>query len=526
MDTTPDPRRWWGLAAIGLAQLMVVLDMTIVNIALPTAQADLGISDADRQWVITAYTLAFGGLLLLGGRLGDVFGRKRTLIIGLVGFAAASAIGGFAQNFEMLIGARALQGAFAALLAPAALSMLNVTFTDVRERARALGVYGAIAGGGAAIGLILGGALTQYVDWRWTLMVNVPIAIVAVIGSAMFLRDHRTPGVRVRLDIPGAVLVTSGLVAIVFGLSEAEQNGWGSTLVLSMFAVGALLVTAFVFVERRTPHALLPLHLLRDRNRVGALVAVGLSQIGMFGVFLFLTYYMQGVQGFSPMATGFAFLPMVVGMMTGAVGVSARFLPRVGPRRLMVPGLLIAAGSLTYLTQIEVGSSYWVSVLPGLVFLGLGMGMTFMPAMATATGGVRGTDAGVVSATLNTTQQVGGSIGIALLNTIAATATANWIVSNGGPATADVNQAAVHGFTTAMWISVGAVLLAAAIAAVLINARPVSHGTTMMADGGSPTADSDEELNPVLLDTVGASAASAAPAPATSVVDTPAEMRP
>ncbi|WP_084105431.1 MFS transporter [Demequina sp. NBRC 110056] len=493
MDSTPDPRRWWGLAAIGLAQLMVVLDMTIVNIALPTAQADLGISDADRQWVITAYTLAFGGLLLLGGRLGDVMGRKRTLMIGLGGFAVASALGGFAQSFEMLITARALQGVFAALLAPAALSMLNVTFTEAKERARALGVYGAIAGGGAAIGLILGGALTQYVDWRWTLMVNVPIAIVAIIGAALFLHDPRSGGVRVRLDIPGALLATGGLLAIVFGLSEAEQDGWTSGIVLGSLAAGVALMVAFVLVERRTPHALLPLHLMRDRNRAGALAAVGLSQIGMFGVFLFLTYYMQGIQGFSPLMTGVAFLPMVVGMMTGAVALSARLLPRVGPRRLMIPGLLTAAGALAYLTQIDVGSSYWVHVFPGLIFLGLGMGLTFMPSMATATGGVRGTDAGVVSATLNTTQQVGGSIGIALLNTIAATATTNWFTSNGG-ASADPALAAVHGFTTAMWVSVGAVLLAALLAAILVTARPSAEAPALAAGDATDAELADAEL--------------------------------
>ncbi|MFV0286753.1 MAG: MFS transporter [Demequina sp.] len=476
MDTTPDPRRWWGLAAIGLAQLMVVLDMTIVNIALPTAQADLGISDADRQWVITAYTLAFGGLLLLGGRLGDVIGRKRTLLIGLIGFAGASALGGVAENFEMLISARALQGVFAALLAPAALSMLNVTFTEAKERARALGIYGAIAGGGAAIGLILGGALTQYVDWRWTLMVNVPIAIVAVVGASLFLHDRGSGDVRVRLDIPGAVLASTGLLAIVYGLSEAETDGWSSGIVLGSLALGLVLMAVFVAVERRTPHALLPLHLLRDRNRVSALAAVGLSQIGMFGVFLFLTYYLQGIQGFSPMKTGVAFLPMVVGMMTGSVGISARLLPRVGPRRLMIPGLTIAAASLAVLTQIEVGSSYWLHVFPGLIFLGLGMGMTFMPSMATATGGVRGTDAGVVSATLNTTQQVGGSIGIALLNTVAANATTRWITDNGG-VDADQAQAAVHGFTTAMWVSVGAVIVAAVTAALLVRFRPAHEVT-------------------------------------------------
>ncbi|MCB2411762.1 MFS transporter [Demequina sp. TTPB684] len=497
MDSAPDPRRWWGLAAIGLSQLMVVLDMTIVNIALPTAQADLGISDADRQWVITAYTLAFGGLLLLGGRLGDVFGRKRVLIIGLSGFAVASAIGGFSQSLATLLVARALQGVFAALLAPAALSMLNVTFTEPRERARALGVYGAIAGGGAALGLMLGGLLTQYVDWRWTLAVNVPIAIVAVIGTVMFLRDHSTHGIRARLDIPGAILASGGLLAIVYGLSEAEQNGWGSTVVVSALALGLLLMTAFVLVERRTPRALLPLHLLRDRNRVGALLAVGLTQIGMFGVFLFLTYYLQGVQGYSPMKTGLAFLPMVVGMMTGAVGISARLLPRIGPRRLMLPGLLIAASALAFLTQIEPGSTYLLHVMPGLVFLGLGMGMTFMPSMATATGGVRGTDAGVVSATLNTTQQVGGSIGIALLNTVAATATANWIVANGAAAPAEMAQAAVHGFTTAMWISVGAVLLAALLAALLINVSP-THAKR--DDVGEPAGARPREGDPLLSD--------------------------
>lgn len=482
MDTAPDPRRWWGLAAIGLAQLMVVLDMTIVNIALPTAQQDLGISDADRQWVITAYTLAFGGLLLLGGRLGDIFGRRNTLIIGLAGFAAASAFGGFAQSFTMLLIARALQGVFAALLAPAALSMLNVTFTEPHERARALGVYGAIGGGGAALGLILGGALTEFLDWRWTLMVNVPIAVVAITGAIMFLHDHRAEDARVRLDIPGAVLASGGLLAIVYGLSEAEQHGWTSGLVLSMFAIGAALLATFVLVERRTPHALLPLHLLRERNRVGALIAVGLSQVGMFGVFLFLTYYLQSVEGYSPFRTGVAFLPMVVGMMTGAVAIAARLLPRVGPRRIMVPGLVIAAVAMTYLTQIDVGSSYVVHVLPTLVFLGLGMGMTFMPSVATVTGGVRGTDAGVVSATLNTTQQVGGSVGLALLNTVAATATANWIAANGG-LSANVASGAVHGFTTAMWISVGALLAAAAVAAMLINMGPTAgHRTPAPVD--------------------------------------------
>ncbi|NTW40953.1 MAG: MFS transporter, partial [Cellulomonadaceae bacterium] len=408
-------RRWWGLAAIALAQLMVVLDMTIVNIALPSAQADLGISDADRQWVITAYTLAFGGLLLLGGRIGDLIGRKRALIIGLIGFAAASALGGFAANTGMLLGARALQGVFAALLAPAALSLVTVTFTEPHERARAFGIYGAIAGGGSAVGLIVGGLLTEYLDWRWCLMVNAPIAALAVVGAAVFLRDRREQK-ETRLDVTGAVLASGGLLAIVYGLSEAEQHGWTSALVLSMFAIGLVLLAAFVVAEQRVTHPLLPMRVLRDRNRGGALLSVGLATIGMFGLFLFLTYYLQVIEGYSPVRTGLAFLPMTVGMMTGSVGIASRLLPRVAPRRIMVPGLLIAASALAYLTRIEVGSSYVLHVLPSLLFLGLGMGMTFMPAMSTATLGVEARDAGVASATVNTAQQVGGSIGIALLN--------------------------------------------------------------------------------------------------------------
>jgi EmrB/QacA subfamily drug resistance transporter len=467
----PDPRRWWGLAAIALAQLMVVLDMTIVNIALPTAQADLGISDADRQWVITAYTLAFGGLLLLGGRIGDLIGRKRALIIGLIGFAGASALGGVAANTAMLLGARGLQGVFAALLAPAALSLVTVTFTEPHERARAFGIYGAIAGGGSAIGLIVGGLLTQYLDWRWCLLVNLPIAALAVVGASVFLKDSRTQ-TRTRLDVTGAVLASGGLLAIVYGLGEAEQSGWTSRLVLSMIALGLVLLVAFVVVEQRVEHPLLPMRVLRDRNRGGALLAVGLSTIGMFGVFLFLTYYLQAIQGYSPVRTGLAFLPMTAGMMTGSIAIASRLLPRVAPRAIMVPGLVVAAGALVYLTQIEVDSSYALHVLPALFFLGLGMGSTFMPAMSTATLGVAPRDAGVASATVNTAQQVGGSIGIALLNTVATSATAAYLTTHGAATPLAVAVGTVHGFSAATWYSAAFLLAAAVVAAVLITARP------------------------------------------------------
>lgn len=485
--TDPDRHRWWGLGAIGLAQLMVVLDMTIVNIALPSAQRDLGISDADRQWVITAYTLAFGGLLLLGGRVGDLIGRKRALIIGLVGFAAASALGGVATNAGMLLGARALQGVFAALLSPAALSLLTVTFTEPRERARAFGIYGAIAGGGSAIGLIVGGMLTEYLDWRWCLLVNAPIAVVAVAGAVAFLHDRRTADAP-RLDIGGAILASGGLLAIVYGLSEAEQRGWTSTLVLGMFVVGLAMLSLFVAVELRVAHPLLPMRVLRDRNRGGALASIGLSTVGMFGVFLFLTYYLQVVQGYSPVRTGLAFLPMTVGMLTGSVGISARLLPRVAPRRLMVPGLVIAAAALAYLTRIEVGSSYLLHVLPSLLLLGLGMGMTFMPAMSTATFGVERRDAGVASATVNTAQQVGGSIGIALLNTVATSATAAYLAAHGGATRAAVAVAAVHGFSVAIWISVGFLLSAAVVAGTFITAGSLGRRGTSSVEPESVAA--------------------------------------
>ena len=468
----PDPRRWWGLGVIALAQLMVVLDMTIVNIALPSAQADLGISDANRQWVITAYTLAFGGLLLLGGRIGDLIGRRRALIIGLIGFAGASALGGAAASGGMLLAARGLQGIFAAVLAPAALSLVTITFTEPHERARAFGIYGAIAGGGSAVGLILGGLLTEYLSWRWCLLVNTPIAILAVVGAMVFLHDKRQQS-ETRLDVVGAVLASAGLLAVVYGLSEAEQHGWTSGLVLSMLAGGLALLVLFVVAEGRVRHPLLPMRVLRDRNRGGALLSVGMTTIGMFGMFLFLTYYLQVTLGYSPVRTGLAFLPLTAGMMTGAVGIASRLLPRVPGRLIMTPCLLVAATGLVLLTRIQVDSSYLTHVLPSLVLLGLGMGSTFMPAMSTATYGVEPRDAGVASATVNTAQQVGGSIGIALLNTIATSATARYLGAHGtDPAT--LAAGAVHGFSVAIWWAVGCLLVSSVIAATFITARPAA----------------------------------------------------
>jgi EmrB/QacA subfamily drug resistance transporter len=467
---------------------MVVLDATIVNIALPSVQADLGISDGNRQWAITAYALAFGGLLLLGGRIADTWGRKRTFLTGLVGFAAASAIGGAAANEAMLYTSRALQGAFGAMLAPAALSLLAVTFTDPKERARAFGIFGAIAGGGAAVGLTLGGLLTEYADWRWVFFVNIPIAALAVLGGVAEIRDHggrnRSP-----LDIPGALLGTSGLVALVYGFTRAESHGWTEGWTLAMFVATVVLLTSFVLTERKVSAPLLPLRVVLNRNRAGAYLAMGLAIIAMFGLFLFLTFYMQVVQGYSPIRTGVAFLPMVAGMLIGSTQIGARLVTRVPARLLMGPGLLVAAAGMLVLTQLEVGSSYLL-ILPALLLLGLGMGTTFMPAMSVAVYGVEARDTGIASAMLNTSQQVGGAIGIALLNTIAASATTAYVTANAAGAAPEILRldAMVHGFTTAIWWAVGILLFAATLVVTL-----VTTGTQT-----SPRGAADEDAAPAV----------------------------
>ncbi|MDQ0991586.1 EmrB/QacA subfamily drug resistance transporter [Streptomyces sp. V3I7] len=470
---TAGHRRWWGLVIIALAQLMVVLDATIVNIALPSAQRALGMTDGNRQWVITAYTLAFGGLLLLGGRVADLVGRKRTFVFGLIGFAAASALGGAATGPAMLFGARALQGAFAAVLAPSALSLLTTTFTDPRERGKAFGVYGALAGSGSAIGFVLGGLLTEYLNWRWCLYVNVPIAAVAVCGAFALLHDR--PGhADARLDARGAVLGCGGLVAIVYGFSEAEPRGWTDPAVLALLAAGVLLLAAFARWQARAPMPLLPPHIVRDRTRAGCFLTMGLAVMGMFGLFLFLTYYLQVVLGYSPVRTGLAFLPLTASIIIGSTQISARLLRRVAPRVLMVPGLLLAATGMLILTGMTVHSSYASDILPGLILLGLGMGTTFMPVFATATAGIAPRDSGVTSATVNTAQQVGASIGTALLNTIATTSSTAYIAAHlHSPAqrAAVVPVGVVHGYTVAMWWAAGLLLLAALTAALLVRAK-------------------------------------------------------
>ena len=473
-SSTSDPKRWIALLVIGVAQLMVVLDASIVNIALPSAQRELGITDADRQWLVTAYTLSFGGLLLLGGRIADYMGRKRTFIIGLLGFAAASALGGVASTATLLFAARALQGAFAALLAPAALALITVTFTEPRERARAFGVFGAIAGGGAAIGVILGGVLTEYASWRWCLGVNVPIAIGAALAAVPAIRESRAYG-NTRYDIPGAVLVTLGLVSLVYGFTEAAKPevGWDAPSTLGFLGGGVVLLVAFVIWEAHTANPLLPLRIALDRNRGGSYLVFFLVGAGLFAMFLFLTYYFQVNLGYSSLQAGFAFLPFSVGIIVAA-GVVAQLMPRVGPKPLMVVGLAMATVGMLYLTQISGETGYLSHVLPAELLMSVGMAGVFIPASSTALVGVDPHDAGVASALLNTTQQVGGSLGTALLNTLYASAVTSYLADN-VRSPADVAQlqgdALISGYQVAFFW--GGMMLVAAllVAIVFINAK-------------------------------------------------------
>jgi EmrB/QacA subfamily drug resistance transporter len=479
---------------------MVVLDSTVVNIALPSAQADLGFSNSERQWIITAYSLAFGSLLLLGGRLSDLIGRKRTFIIGLIGFAAASAIGGAAGSFGMLVGARALQGAFGALLAPTALAVLTTTFTIPKERARAFGVFGAIAGAGGAIGLLLGGFLTQDFNWRWNLYINVFIAIFAVIGAVLFVTSVKRTGPRPKLDIPGAVLVSGALFGLVYGFSNAETDGWGSPLTWGFLVAAGVLLIAFVLWQRRATHPLLPLAIILDRNRGAAYSSVLIAGAGMFGIFLFVTYYLQTSLHYTPIQTGLAFLPMI-GMLVLAAQLSTNiFVPRFGPK-IMVPfGMTLAAIGMVYLTHLGLNSTYAADVLPPLMILGFGMGSIMPASMQTATLGVDRRFAGVASAMVNTSQQVGGSIGTALLNTLAATAAATYLSSHVPPTAAVAAQAAIHSYAVAYWWGAGFFVFGAILSALLFRRRgqglSLSHTPAPATATGSVTV-TDAEPVPV-----------------------------
>ncbi|WP_416971056.1 MFS transporter [Streptomyces sp. 4F14] len=475
--------RWWVLAMIGIAQLMVTLDATIVNIAMPSAQADLGFSDGDRTWIVTAYSLAFGSLLLLGGRIADLFGRKVAFLVGVGGFAAASALAGAAQSFEVLVAGRTLQGVFGALLAPAALSLLTTTFTDAKERARAFGIYGAIAGSGAAVGLLLGGVLTEYLDWRWTLYVNLALAVIPLVGGWILLkRTAREPGAK--LDIPGTILVTTGLFSVVYGFSMAESHDWSSPRSWGFLTIGAVLLAAFTWWQTKASHPLLPLRVLLDRDRGASFTVMLISSAGMFGVFLFLTYYLQLSLGFSAVKTGLAFLPMVGALMISATVATSFLVPRIGPKTIVPLGMALGALGLVWMTGLDLDSTYLTHVMPPLIVTGFGIGLVMAPAMSLATSGVAAHDAGVASAAVNTMQQIGGSIGTALLNTLAASAATNYLDGRYAGDKLVQAHAALESYSTAYWWSAGFFAVGAVITLLMYrrgvpkadeNAAPTVH---------------------------------------------------
>jgi EmrB/QacA subfamily drug resistance transporter len=473
--------RWWVLVVLGMAQLMVMLDATVVNIALPQAQQDLGFSDGSRQWVITGYALAFGSLLLLGGRLGDLWGRRTLFVTGLAGFGAASILGGAASSFEILVAARVAQGLFAALLAPAALALLSVTFTEPSERAKAFGIFSALGGAGGAIGLLLGGMLTEWASWRWVMYVNVAFAAPALIGALLLLaRPVITK--KPKLDIPGIVVVSAALFAIVYGFAHVESTSWTDPVALGSMIVGAVLLAVFVRLESTVAHPLLPLRLVLDRTRGGSFIAVFVLGMGMFSIFLFLTYYFAASLGYSPIKTGLAFLPMVAAVVASSTTMPSLVLPKVGPKIVVSAGFLVAAAGMALLTRLELDSTYATHIMPGLILLGLGIGAVMTTAIQGATSGLHHEDTGVASALINTGQQVGGSISTALLTTVASSATTDYLTSH-KPSALGAAQAGVEGYTATLAWGSGFFVVGAIIAAFLIPNRALepSEGEPVMA---------------------------------------------
>jgi EmrB/QacA subfamily drug resistance transporter len=480
---------------VSIAQLMVVLDATVVNIALPSAQADLGFDNSQRQWIVTAYALAFGSLLLLGGRIGDIAGRKRTFLIALVAFAAASALGGAAPSFAVLVIARALQGVAGAMLAPAALGTLVTTFTNPRDRGRAFGIFGTVAVGGGAVGLILGGVLTQYLSWRWCMYVNVFFAGAAVIGAVMYMTESKPP-VRPRIDVGGTVLAGLGLFGLVFGCSQAETDGWGSSVTLVSLIVGAALLVAFVLLEQRVAHPLLPLRVVADRSRGMAFAAVAIAGVAIFGLFLFLTYYLQLVKHFSPVASGLAFLPMIACVMISSNTSNIITLPRFGPRIVITTGMVCAFLGLAYLSRLGVHSSYAGGVLPALILMGFGMGMVMAPAMNTATAGVAPKDSGVAAALVSTMQQIGGSIGTAVMSTIAASVAASYASSHAAVQGFDA-AANTHGYAAVFRVSAIIFAVGAVLAALLFPSKARLAAMRESVSSPSMVGPEPERVEPV-----------------------------
>ncbi|MFJ3801097.1 MFS transporter [Streptomyces sp. NPDC090088] len=488
-NTPPVRGRHLGLAlfVIAAAQLMVVLDATITNIALPAIQTDLDVTDANLAWIVNSYALAFGGLLLLGGRAGDLFGRRRMFRAGIAVFTLASLLGGLAPAEGLLIAARILQGVGAALAAPSALALITTTFPQGKPRNTAMGVYAAMGGVGATVGLLLGGTLTDLLDWRWVFFVNIPIGVAVLAGTRTLVEADRHPG---RLDVPGAVTGTGGLISLVYGITRGGEHGWTDALTLASFAGAAALLAAFLVLQARGADPMMPLRLLKDRNRSGSYTTMLFIGAGMFATFYFLTLYMQLILGYSPVRTGFAYLPFSFGM-AAAAGISSKLVTHVAPRLIAGPGLLVAAAGMFWFATLEPGSSYTAHLMPAMFVTSLGLGASFVPMTLGAVSGVDRHDTGIASALLNTAQQIGGALGLAVLSTIATSAADDKVPDAAttlyrGLAAQDFGlvaraaDALTHGYTVA-FAAAAAMFLAGLLVTAAAATAPRQH-----AEDGAP----------------------------------------
>ena len=487
--------RWAVLALLGVAQLMIVLDVTIVNIALPSAQQALHFPAGDRQWVITAYALTFGSLLLLGGKLGDLFGRKWTFVAGLLGFAGASVLGGLAPSFAVLVAARALQGSFGALLAPSALSLLTITFHNSADRPKAFGIFSAIAASGTSVGLLLGGVLTQALSWRWCLYVNLLFAIPAAIAASRLVDGGGAQRPRPRIDFAGIATASAGFFCLVYGFSNAESHAWSAGLTIAAFTASAVLLASFILIEHHAQRPLLPLRIVADRSRGGAYTSMAIVGAALFSVFLFMTFYMQQILRFSPVKTGLGFLPLTGAIIIVAPLVQTKILPRLGPRTVITTGMILGVIAMIIFTRLTPGGSYATHVLPGLIPAGAGAACVFSASFATGTLGVQRADAGVAAAVVNTAQQIGGSIGTAMLSTIYAGALAGYLAAH--PGASRFAAASIHAYTVGF--TAGAVIFAAGLLLALvllpsrhaIQDRAAAPGTNIP---GRPSAESGSSM--------------------------------
>jgi EmrB/QacA subfamily drug resistance transporter len=455
---------WLVLVLVCMAQFMVILDATIVNVALPSIQADLDMSDADLQWIVNAYTLVFGGFLLLGGRAGDLVGRKRIFLVGVVVFTVASLLNGLSTSSEMLIVCRGLQGLGAALIAPAALSIITTTFAEGAERAKAMSVWAAIAVGGGAVGLLLGGILVETLSWPWIFYVNIPVGIAVFVAALRYVPESKDERAHKAFDVAGAITVTSGLLILVYAIVKAQENGWLSGQTLIVGGIALALLAAFVVIERRSVEPLVRLSIFRVRTVRAANVAMFFVAAGLFAMFFFNTLYMQRVLGYSALEAGLAFLPFTGGIIIGA-GLSQALVAKVGARELPLVGMTMAVAGMLLFMRLEPDGSYVTDLLPGIILASIGMGLTFVPITLIATSGIPAGDAGLASGLFNTSQQVGGALGLAILSTLAVSATEDTLSSAGGaPNESDQAQALVDGFHvaylgSAVLIAVAAVLL-------------------------------------------------------------------